>query len=234
MRKCETEDNFRGVGLARLVEYEPHKYWPTVTCQEVEHPDAELSETGRRLSKDGGSSHSLNLADTVMRAYPTPTCHDSKKAGSETGMIRKDGKDRLDQLNNFVKYGFTYPTPGTTGLSNGSGNCEKANELYEQGIITEEERRSFRAGNGGQLNPDWTEWLMGWPIGWTDLKPIKGFENWRNKMMDCTWWSVDPADVNEMSRLTTDSTHRADRLIAIGNGQVPMCVLMSVNLLEAV
>ena len=24
----------------------------------------------------------------------------------------------------------------------------------------------------GQLNPDWVEWLMGWPIGWTDLKPL--------------------------------------------------------------
>jgi len=26
--------------------------------------------------------------------------------------------------------------------------------------------------NGGKLNPLWTEWLMGWPIGWTDLKPL--------------------------------------------------------------
>ena len=25
---------------------------------------------------------------------------------------------------------------------------------------------------GGPLNPDWVEWLMGWPIGWTDLKPL--------------------------------------------------------------
>jgi len=23
---------------------------------------------------------------------------------------------------------------------------------------------------GGKLNPMWTEWLMGWPLGWTDLK----------------------------------------------------------------
>lgn len=23
---------------------------------------------------------------------------------------------------------------------------------------------------GGKLNPTWVEWLMGWPIGWTDLK----------------------------------------------------------------
>jgi len=25
---------------------------------------------------------------------------------------------------------------------------------------------------GGQLNPDWVEWLMGWPIGWTALEPL--------------------------------------------------------------
>jgi len=23
---------------------------------------------------------------------------------------------------------------------------------------------------GGQLNPQWVEWLMGYPEGWTDLK----------------------------------------------------------------
>lgn len=26
--------------------------------------------------------------------------------------------------------------------------------------------------NGGKLNPTWVEWLMGWPFGWTDLKPL--------------------------------------------------------------
>jgi hypothetical protein len=25
----------------------------------------------------------------------------------------------------------------------------------------------------GQLNPDWVEWLMGWPIGWTDLNALE-------------------------------------------------------------
>lgn len=24
---------------------------------------------------------------------------------------------------------------------------------------------------GGKLNPVWVEWMMGWPLGWTDLKP---------------------------------------------------------------
>jgi hypothetical protein len=26
---------------------------------------------------------------------------------------------------------------------------------------------------GGIPNPLWTEWLMGWPLGWTDLKPLE-------------------------------------------------------------
>ena len=30
---------------------------------------------------------------------------------------------------------------------------------------------AFKAG--GKLNPTWVEWLMGWPLGWTDLKPLE-------------------------------------------------------------
>ena len=26
---------------------------------------------------------------------------------------------------------------------------------------------------GGTLNPAWVEWLMGWPPGWTDLRPLE-------------------------------------------------------------
>ncbi len=26
---------------------------------------------------------------------------------------------------------------------------------------------------GMRLNPMWVEWLMGWPLGWTDLKPLE-------------------------------------------------------------
>ena len=38
---------------------------------------------------------------------------------------------------------------------------------------------------GGQLNPTWVEWLMGWPIGWTDLKPLEmdGFHKWLDEFL---------------------------------------------------
>ena len=24
----------------------------------------------------------------------------------------------------------------------------------------------------GEMNPEWIEWWMGWPVGWTELRPL--------------------------------------------------------------
>lgn len=33
---------------------------------------------------------------------------------------------------------------------------------------------------GGKIHPEYTEWMMGWPIGWTDLKPLEmdKYQSW--------------------------------------------------------
>ena len=66
-----------------------------------------------------------------------------------------------------------FPTPRTGGMCGGSGNYQKLKELMGKGLITPKERRGMAAGNGGKLNPRWTEWLMGFPIGWSRLKPLE-------------------------------------------------------------
>ncbi len=40
---------------------------------------------------------------------------------------------------------------------------------------SKKDRGKYNLGEvvGGALNPNWVEWLMGWPIGWTDLKPLE-------------------------------------------------------------
>lgn len=40
---------------------------------------------------------------------------------------------------------------------------------------------------GGLLNPRWEEWLMGWPIGWTELKPLAmdKFREWQLQHSPC-------------------------------------------------
>lgn len=44
-------------------------------------------------------------------------------------------------------------------------------------------------------------------------------------------WSVDPADVGEIPRVATGVKDRVNRIKALGNGQVPMCVATAWNLL---
>ena len=43
------------------------------------------------------------------------------------------------------------------------------------------------SGFYGRLNPAWTEWLMGWPIGWTASEPLEmdKFHEWRRAHGNC-------------------------------------------------
>jgi len=41
------------------------------------------------------------------------------------------------------------------------GNCEEVRGKTKEEWAT------------GTLNPTWVEWLMGWPIGWTDLNALE-------------------------------------------------------------
>jgi hypothetical protein len=36
---------------------------------------------------------------------------------------------------------------------------------------------------GGELNPDWIEWFMGWPAGWTVLQSLAmgRFQQWLSR-----------------------------------------------------
>ena len=75
---------------------------------------------------------------------------------------------------------------------------------------------------GAMLSPDWVEWLMGWPIGWTAPEAISD-SGW----FSSAWWDEEPCP-----RVTTIKTNRVSRLKAIGNGQVPACVVMAWSLLS--
>jgi hypothetical protein len=43
-------------------------------------------------------------------------------------------------------------------------------------------------GERGPLNPMWTEWLMGWPLGWTELEPLAmdKFREWQQQHSICS------------------------------------------------
>ena len=68
---------------------------------------------------------------------------------------------------------------------------------YLEGTVAKHEsvKRNKEVGKFGQLNPDWVEFLMQWPIKWTSLKSMKKII-WLN-------WEIDPADFSKTGNFPT-------------------------------
>jgi len=147
-------------------------------CWEQQTLEQTIRGTGSGLSPNGvdsfhtpntngldGGSNSRRALRKKMDTWPTPCATDYKGSG-QTGQLR----DRLDyaaERGATKSKTYNWPTPRTKGMCGGTGSWE----LLKKNT-TIEEARQMGAGNGGQLNPTWVEWLMGWPLGWTDLKPL--------------------------------------------------------------
>lgn len=116
-----------------------------------------------------------------------------------------------------------YPTPRTTSLCGGTGSFERVRELRRGGYLTDEEARAMTSTHG-RLNPDWVEWLMGWPVGHTDPD--------RDAEPDFRPLGDDPATLPRdaagyLPRVTDRLEHRVARIKALGNGQVPLCAAVA-------
>lgn len=114
-------------------------------------------ELMRSTQQKAGSRRSLDLPSAV-RLWPTPRANEYKDVLQSVPPSRqKDpGKCNLTQA---VAMDQMLATPCArdyrTGQRKRYENKARANNLNDQ--------------IGGQLNPTWVEWLMGFPIGWTDL-----------------------------------------------------------------
>jgi hypothetical protein len=120
-------------------------------------------------------------AATGSSSWPTPTAVTRPMEGNvrlyrakiEAGEMTEEEAEAI--LGKSVweaqgKISAVFPTPTYGKLAGGTGGMNQIEALYSDGKISAEERRAMRAGNGGKLNPRWVEWLMGFPLGWTDLE----------------------------------------------------------------
>jgi hypothetical protein len=114
-------------------------------------------------TESGSEQKQMWLTPRVVEVDETPE-NFRRRMNSKRPNDRKDG---FGSLTMQVKAMQKWPTPRTKGMCGGSGAWDLLNKN-----TTLEEARQMGAGNGGKLNPTWVEWLMGWPLGWTDLKPL--------------------------------------------------------------
>ncbi|HFH3152481.1 TPA: hypothetical protein ACRL37_000372 [Pseudomonas aeruginosa] len=78
--------------------------------------------------------------------------------------------------------GETFPTP-TAAMSKGSSNKALTRVDGRSRLRNRLDYWVERDGKNGRLNPEFVEWIMGWPIGWTALKPLATgrYHEWRRQ-----------------------------------------------------
>lgn len=168
-------------------------------CTELTRPRSRVvAETLRSLTTGIESGYAR-----ISERVPTPTVSDSVK-----GDCPSERRRNSPSLVSAIVVRERVPTPSASEADGGPQSPDK------------------RRGGGHQvrlrdtvtprlLNPDWVEWLMGWPVGWTDIDNDHPAEH--------GFWS-EPEGV---PRTTSKRDRRGKRLKAIGNGQVPQCAVMA-------
>lgn len=187
--------------------------WPTPSATDY-MPQSPLPET---INAQEGNP-SPRIANKMWSTPSTQEIEHPHMNITLTGQrITLDGSDSHSMgLADEVK---KWPTPRTQMVRNGTGNEERNKCNLEEEV-------------GGQLNPNWVEWLMGWPIGWTNLNDFQWNDWWNDK-----WWETDPATLELpinvlVPRIAKDIPYRIDKLQALGEGQVPLCVAIAWNILK--
>lgn len=105
---------------------------------------------------------------SAARLWPTPTASLADKGGRITPRKGREGGTLIEAIS-----ARNWATP--TARDWRSGKASQATH--------ERNSRPLSEQVGGQLNPTWVEWLMGWPTGWTESKPLEmaKFREWQQQ-----------------------------------------------------
>lgn len=138
-------------------------------------PSASDARRGGMITPKMTGTSLVQQINTPLR-WPTPTASLATKGDRVTPRKSREGGTLIEAVS-----ARTWPTP-VASMSKGSSpaaltrknGASRANDRLDHAVM---------ASEGGQLNPLWVEWLMGWPSGWTDLKPLEmaRFQEWRQQ-----------------------------------------------------
>ena len=176
------------------------KFWPTPTKLEIDASNSRTVIGNREIDKKGrtwGASLTTvvqtqeKLKNKPQETFPTPI------AGDWKGQVRSKGEPGM--LSGVVeKEAKMFPTPRAREIDEKVETWQKRmDKRAEEGKPPVSKNLSMTVKNfptpmaadsvasatqhqdslgkraritGGKLNPNWVEWLMGYPVGWTDLK----------------------------------------------------------------
>lgn len=154
---------------------------------------------------DGGSNSRKAAKERGM--WPTPTSSLGTHGGMVTPTKGREGGTLIEALSART----TFPTPTASMQTMAdmeqaryAGNGNRPSYQSAKNMVATPTSRDWKSGKasqatmdrnsrplseqiGGTLNPTWVEWLMGWPLGWSDLKPLETdkFQQWPQQHSIC-------------------------------------------------
>lgn len=109
----------------------------------------------------GTDAPSWPTPTAAVRMWPTPSASDCGRTAinphlTRNGTIRHIGKNGGQSYARLDAVAAMFPTPTAS-------EADRGGKGYRHGGL-----RCVIPEESGQLNPDWVEWLMGFPPGWTE------------------------------------------------------------------
>lgn len=180
----ESTANARECGatwLGSLGKYDPaSRSWKTAQRSFLGDLEESLATWPRSGMTAGGECWELPMLEPIisgtdsgseLQTWPTPNCIGFRSDG-ELAILARNLTDHAEyrQIAHRAcnsKLERYWPTP----TANDSKNSTLPESQRERDGLAGSLLRTGEP-TGGQLNPTFVEWLMGWPLGWTDLKPL--------------------------------------------------------------
>ena len=139
--------------LVRLTDATGSGLWPTPTVATAGRTSgSEIADASRGAAMAAGCARSGRRRHACE--WKQGCQADAEQAVKRCG--RRRTSQRLDQMSAARMLEFGVTEQRRTHTNNAA--------LQYRGLAAQR-------GVGGSLNPTWVEWLMGFPLGWTDLEP---------------------------------------------------------------
>jgi hypothetical protein len=135
--------------------------WPTPQARD--HFPAHSPEYIAEKRAQGHGMKNLNDYIAHPQLYPTPSAN---SYGSNQGGAAGRTEPVRHSLQSMAKTGM-WPTPTAVTNTGGAALCKWGGSGARAKLRTMVTPQELN----GALNPMWVEWLMGFPLGWTDLEP---------------------------------------------------------------
>ena len=130
-----------------------------------------MATTGTNPDGSERSREDQLARQVYSRLWPTPNAMDGDHGGLVTPEKAREGGTIIEAVSNRTLW--TSPTvrdaQTIAKVKRGAGSQAKGSERVEPLAVQAAGGSAIQPTKGLSLNPSWEEWLMAWPIGWTDV-----------------------------------------------------------------